>query len=95
LPIVVPARDHAALVRSCTLDVPCVARIDVAAGTISGQDGTMVRFELDERKRQMLLTGLDEIAATLASAERIEAFRARHRKARPWLYDPLARGGTS
>jgi 3-isopropylmalate/(R)-2-methylmalate dehydratase small subunit len=95
LPIAVPARDHAALVRSCTLDAPCEARVDVAAGTISGQDGTMMRFELDERKRQMLLTGLDEIAATLASAERIEAFRTRHRKARPWLYDAVAPGRVS
>lgn len=91
LPIVVPARDHATLVQSCTSAAACIARIDVAAGTIGTDDGTMVRFDLDARKRHMLMSGLDEIAATLASAGRIEAFRVRHRQARPWLYDPPAR----
>lgn len=87
LPIVLSARDHAALVRSCAADASCAVSVDVAAGTITTQDGAVFTFDLDERKRGLLMNGTDEIGATLALADRIAAFRARHRQANPWLYD--------
>jgi hypothetical protein len=40
----------------------------------------------------MLLSGSDEIAATLALSGRVAAFRARHRQAKPWLYDDAGGG---
>ena len=93
LPIVASPRDHAVLVQSCTPGAPHVVTVDVAAGTICAWDGNVFRFDLDERKRGMLMSGSDEIAATLALAPRIDAFRARHRRAKPWLYDVVAGGG--
>ena len=92
LPIIVSPRDHAVLVQSCTHDTQHVVTVDVAAGTIRAQDASVYRFDLDERKRGLLMSGSDEITATLARADRIEAFRMRQRQAQPWLYDVAAEG---
>ncbi|HSU43317.1 MAG TPA: 3-isopropylmalate dehydratase small subunit [Casimicrobiaceae bacterium] len=92
LPIIVSPRDHAVLVQSCTQDTQHVVTVDVAAGTIRAQDASVYRFDLDERKRGLLMSGSDEITATLARADRIEAFRMRQRQAQPWLYDVAAEG---
>jgi len=90
LPIVVGPRDHADLVRASTRDVPYAVEIDVASGVVAGADGFTCHFELDERKRALLINGIDEIDATLASSARILAFREHHRQAKPWLYGVAA-----
>ena len=92
LPIVATVRDHAALVRCCVRNASQAVTIDVAAGTVAPEEGPMFTFEIDARKRAMLLSGSDEIAATLALSERIAAFRARDRQAKPWLYDDAGGG---
>jgi 3-isopropylmalate/(R)-2-methylmalate dehydratase small subunit len=43
-------------------------------------------FELDPRRKEMLLRGIDEIALTLTHAPEIELFENRRRVARPWLF---------
>ena len=86
LPIVASPRDHAALVQCCTRDASYVVSVDVAACTMTTQDKTVFAFDLDERRRNQLMSGSDEIAATMALRDRIDAFRARQREARPWLY---------
>jgi len=53
---------------------------------VAAPDGESWRFELPERDRQMLLSGMDEIALTLTSLPQIEAFRAQDRVKRPWVY---------
>jgi 3-isopropylmalate/(R)-2-methylmalate dehydratase small subunit len=90
LPIVVNAGDHERLVHASTQDVPCTVEVDVAAGTLTGADGFSAHFNLDDRKRTLLMNGTDEIDATLASSARILAFREVHRKAKPWLYRAVA-----
>ena len=42
--------------------------------------------ELDDEPKAMLLEGLDAIDLTLKQRPAIEAFRARDRAARPWIY---------
>lgn len=91
LPIVVGSRDHEQLVRSSTATEPYAVTVDVAAGRIVADDGARFEFDLDERKRMLLLEGLDEIGATLASSARIRTFRERHRQEKPWLYAVSAR----
>ncbi len=86
LPIVLGAQDHQALARSAAATIPLQVRIDVAAGTLQCAGGATYTFALDERKRAMLLGGLDEIDMTLAAGARIASFREQHRLARPWLY---------
>lgn len=93
LPITLDPGDHERLVALCTRDVPCALAIDVARGEMRTAAGADVfHFELDPRKRTMLMNGTDEIAATLAAQERIDAFRLHHRQANPWLYAPGAHG---
>lgn len=91
LPIVVGPAVHAYFVRASTRDVPYTVEVDVASGVVAGADGFTCHFELDERKRALLLGGIDEIDATLASSARILAFRKHHRQAKPWLYSVVAR----
>lgn len=49
-------------------------------------------FTVAERDREMLLTGQDEVALTLQRRDAIEAFRARDRQDRPWLYEAATPG---
>lgn len=86
LPIIASPGDHALLVRCCAAEASYVVSVDVAAATVTTRDGAVFTFELDLRRRNRLMSGSDEIDATLALADRIDAFRARHRLAKPWLY---------
>lgn len=59
--------------------------VDLAARTISGGDETWT-FEIDEGSAEVLGSGLDEIGRTMLSADKIGAWRAKDRTARPWIY---------
>ncbi len=60
--------------------------IDLEAREITRPDGTKMRFQLDDFRRDCLLNGLDDIGLTLQKAEKIEAFEAAQRQQQPWLY---------
>jgi len=98
LPIIANPRDHQRLAGLCTKDKPHVLDIDIESRTIHTENGEDFHFDLDARKRALLMNGTDEIDVTLASGERIRAFRARHRHDKPWLYGdtpPEAAGGNA
>src|SRR3984957_9347624 len=63
------------------------ARISVDLETleIRGPDGGMVKFEVDEFRRQCLLNGWDDIGLTLRDEEKISAYEKRHRQDAPWI----------
>jgi len=86
LPIVLARDDHERLARRATGDEPCRVTVDVAARSVLTEGYAAFPFALDARKQAMLLSGTDEIAATLAMNERIREFRVRHRARKPWLY---------
>ena len=65
---------------------PEPATIDLPARSIRFADGAVVRFAIDDMAAQMLENGLDEIALTLTQQDRIHAWRAADRTARPWAY---------
>jgi 3-isopropylmalate/(R)-2-methylmalate dehydratase small subunit len=46
-------------------------------------------FELDEFRKHCLLNGLDDIALTLRSADKIRDFEARHLNSQPWLANTI------
>jgi 3-isopropylmalate/(R)-2-methylmalate dehydratase small subunit len=50
----------------------------------------VARFSMSARHRQMFLSGLDFIGASLASAEAIAAFERRHWEYQPWLQSVAA-----
>lgn len=60
--------------------------IDLAARTITADEGGQWTFAIEDEAATMLLGGLDEIELTLTRAMQIAAFRQADRKARPWAY---------
>ena len=63
-------------------------KADLVTLTISTSTGSVFTFEVDERRRQTLLQGLDEIEMTLKDTATIEAWQTRDRAARPWVWQP-------
>jgi len=60
--------------------------IDLEAQTIVSPSGRQHRFDIDPRRREGLLQGLDEVALTLKRDEEIKTFQAADRAARPWIH---------
>ncbi|GIQ74634.1 3-isopropylmalate dehydratase small subunit [Bradyrhizobium sp. RD5-C2] len=60
--------------------------IDLEAQTIVSPSGARHSFEIDPRRREGLLKGLDEVALTLQRDGEIHAFQAADRTARPWIH---------
>src|SRR6201987_2761568 len=60
--------------------------VDLEAQTIVSPSGKQHTFEIDPRRREGLLQGLDEVALTLQRDKDIRAFQAADRSARPWIH---------
>jgi 3-isopropylmalate/(R)-2-methylmalate dehydratase small subunit len=60
--------------------------IDLEAQTITAPSGRQHAFEIDQRRREGLLQGLDEVALTLRRDDEIRAFQVADRAARPWIH---------
>jgi 3-isopropylmalate/(R)-2-methylmalate dehydratase small subunit len=60
--------------------------IDLEEQTIVSPTGKTHRFEIDPRRREGLLQGLDEVALTLQRDDEIRAFQAADRAMRPWIH---------
>jgi 3-isopropylmalate/(R)-2-methylmalate dehydratase small subunit len=60
--------------------------IDLREQTITSPSGKQHRFEIDPRRRDGLLEGLDEVASTLRRDDEIRAFQAADRAERPWIH---------
>jgi 3-isopropylmalate/(R)-2-methylmalate dehydratase small subunit len=85
LPVILPP-DIAADLRRQLRDRPGSAvTVDLETQTVTGPDGATHRFEIDPFRKQMLLTGQDEIALTQGYESSIAAFEDRHRAETPWL----------
>ena len=85
LPVILPSAATASL-RQQLHDTPgATLTVDLQTQTVTAPDGTEHRFEIDPFRKQMLLTGQDEIALTLGHEALIRAFEERHRHRMPWL----------
>src|SRR5689334_10532313 len=60
--------------------------IDLEAQTIVSPSGKRHKFEIDPRRREGLLQGLDEVALTLQRDNEIRSFQAADRTERPWVH---------
>jgi 3-isopropylmalate/(R)-2-methylmalate dehydratase small subunit len=87
LPVVLPAATVAVLaVRAEAGDL--ALSVDLGTCLVTTPDGASHAFAVEARERQMMLEGLDDIALTLRRKGEIEAFQARDREARPWIWRP-------
>jgi len=60
--------------------------IDLEAQMIVSPSGKQHTFEIDPRRREGLLQGLDEVALTLQRDNEIRSFQAADRVERPWIH---------
>lgn len=61
-------------------------QIDLEQQLIATSDGArQFKFEVNAFRKHCLLNGLDDIALTLRSADKIREFEARHLAEQPWL----------
>lgn len=61
-------------------------RIDLPAERVTiVATGEEILFEIEPLRKEALLRGLDAVGTTLAEADSIRAFEARHRAENPWL----------
>ncbi len=63
--------------------------VDLERQSITGAEGPAIDFEIEPFRKKCLLEGLDDIAITLTSMERIEAFEWSRRMDQPWLVDDV------
>lgn len=59
--------------------------VDLDAQIVTAPDGSVHRFEIDPFRKQMLLSGQDDIGLTLGYESQIAAYEARHRRAPSYL----------
>ena len=55
------------------------------AQTVTAPDGVQHRFDVDAFRKEMLLTGRDEIGLTLGFEAHIREFEARHAREMAWV----------
>jgi 3-isopropylmalate/(R)-2-methylmalate dehydratase small subunit len=84
LPLVLPKAVCAQLIDDAERGANATLTIDLEAQALTRPDGERIAFEVEPSRRSRLLTGLDEIGATVAKAHRIDAFEARVRRSQPW-----------
>ena len=87
LPIVLEENRVDELFGLATGPEPLALVVDLPGEVVTLPDGQMLAFDVDPTRKQSMVNGLDDIAMTLAHRTEIEAFEARHRQARPWLFD--------
>ncbi|HEY6894058.1 MAG TPA: 3-isopropylmalate dehydratase small subunit [Rhodanobacteraceae bacterium] len=93
LPVKLPQAAHERLAAEVQAQAVCEASVDLRLRQIALPSGSTIEFDLDARRQAQLLSGEDEIAATLRRQARIDAFRHAHAQRSPWLYRESRGGG--
>ena len=86
LPVRLPADTLARVHAACAPQARW--EVDLRAQHIVMPDGAALAFEVDPLRRAALLEGLDDIGRTLQLRESIDAWQARDRAMRPWIWQP-------
>lgn len=60
--------------------------IDLSLQTIATPNAAIIRFDVDQVRKERLLNGLDDIALTLEKVSAIRAYEERRRACEPWLF---------
>jgi 3-isopropylmalate/(R)-2-methylmalate dehydratase small subunit len=87
LPIAVAATTVEALA-SETLAGDTRFSVDLAKQVIVTPSGRAFAFEVDPRRREGLLAGLDDIGQTLKLSAAIDVWQAQDQQVRPWVWIP-------
>jgi 3-isopropylmalate/(R)-2-methylmalate dehydratase small subunit len=85
LPVVVTPEQLALLMDDAERGANATITVDLESQTIRGPDGGVIHFDIDPARKQVLLEGLDDIAATLKHDQEIAGFEQRVEAQRPWI----------
>src|SRR5689334_6705597 len=86
LPIVLAESEVDRLFHACLATPGFALTIDLARQIVSTTDGASTfTFDIEPFRKHCLFNGLDEIGLTLAHADEIRAFEAKHLAEQPWL----------
>jgi 3-isopropylmalate/(R)-2-methylmalate dehydratase small subunit len=88
LPVILPAEIVATLRRQLHTRPGATMTVDLDAQIVTAPDGALHRFDVDPFRKEMLLTGTDELALTLDFESRIREFEARHAQEMSWVVPP-------
>ncbi len=85
LPIKVSQEDLDKLMEDARRGANATMTVDLQAQEIHGPDGGVIKFDMDEFRKHLLLNGLDDIGLTMEKAPAIDTYEAKAAKSRPWL----------
>ncbi len=85
LPVILPGEVVAGLRRQLHQRPGATITVDLESQTVTAPDGARHRFEIDPFRKEMLLSGRDDIGLTLDFDARIRDFEARHAQEMPWV----------
>ncbi|MBI2159085.1 MAG: 3-isopropylmalate dehydratase small subunit [Candidatus Rokubacteria bacterium] len=85
LPVILPGEVVAGLRRQLHQRPGAAITVDLESQTVTAHDGALHRFEIDPFRKEILLSGRDEIALTLDFDARVRDFEARHAREMPWV----------
>ena len=86
LPIVVTKEELSSLMEEINANEGVKFTVDLETQTITTPGGTVIKFDIDEFRKDALLKGLDDIALTLQHVDKIDAFEAKQKQRLDWLY---------
>jgi 3-isopropylmalate/(R)-2-methylmalate dehydratase small subunit len=85
LPIKLPQEQVDKLMDDASRGANAIISIDLEKQEIRGPDGGMIKFEVDEFRRQCLLNGWDDIGLTLRNEDKVTSFEQQQKTQTPWL----------
>jgi 3-isopropylmalate/(R)-2-methylmalate dehydratase small subunit len=85
LPVVLPAPTSDAFIAALAKEPGTRIGIDLEAQRVTGPDGSLHHFEIDQFRKQCLIDGLDEMSFTLSLNDEIDAFEKTYERKVSWL----------
>jgi 3-isopropylmalate/(R)-2-methylmalate dehydratase small subunit len=87
LPVVLPSEDVHRLIDLTSNPATARVTVDLVTQTVAPADGSVMVFNVDTRRKEDLLNGVDEISRAIGEEVKISAFEARRHAERPWVAD--------
>jgi 3-isopropylmalate/(R)-2-methylmalate dehydratase small subunit len=85
LPIQLPQEQVDKLMDDAERGANAIISIDLEKQEIRGPDGGMIKFDVDEFRKQVLMNGWDDISLTLRAEDKISTFEKNQHTQMPWL----------
>ena len=89
LPVILTESEVDELFQELASDEGYHLNIDLALQTVTTDSGKVFSFELDEFRKECLLSGLDEIGLTLTSSDLIKEYEIERENQHPWVFGAI------